>query len=155
MALLLLSEVCTELMKLNDKIVKLTLKFGIAVNIFTYICAGISYLFLNHLPFHFQQLNNKGIVILIIEIIVILIGYLIVLYYKVFTALTNELLGLIVIWPITGMTLILLRIENNFILLTIFILGGGSIFTSVLKMHQAKNIPGRNIFIMSKSEKIL
>lgn len=142
-------------MKLNDKTVKLTLKFGIVVNIFTYIYTGIFYLFLKQLPFHFQQLNNKGIIILIIEIIIILIGYLMVLYYKIFTTLTNGLLGLIVIWPIVGMTLMLLRIENNFILFTIFILGGGSIFTSVLKMCRTKNISGENIFIISKSEKIL
>ena len=154
MAILLLSEVCTESMKLNDKIIKLTLKFSIIVNILTYIYSGISFLFLKHLPFHFQQLNNKGIIILIIEIVIILIGYLMVLYYKVFTALTNELFGLIVIWPIAGVTLMLLRIENNFILFAIFILGGGSIFTSILKMWRTKNISGENVFITPKSEKI-
>jgi len=153
MAVLLLPEMRAELMKLDNKIIKLTLKAGIVVNILSYGYVMLSLVFSKRLPLYFHQFDDKTLLILIIEIVGIVIGYLMMIHYEVFTKAANEIFGLIFIWPIAGLTLMLLQIDKGFMLSALLFIGGGSILLSFLKFNRLKNIRQADILTSQKNER--
>jgi hypothetical protein len=142
-----------ELMKLDNKIIKVTLKAGIGVNILSYGYVMFSLVFLKKLPLYFHLFDDKTLLILIIEIVGIAIGYLMMIHYKVFTKAANEIFGLIFLWPIASLTLMLLQIDRGFMLSVLLFVGGGSILLSILKFSRLKNIRQGDILISQKNEK--
>jgi len=140
-------------MKLDNKIIKLTLKAGIVVNILSYGYVMLFLVFLKRLPLNFHRFDDGTMLILIIELVGIVIGYVMMIHYEVFTKAANEIFGLIFIWPIAGLTLMLLRIDKGFMLSALLFVGGGSILLSFLKFNRLKNILQGDILISQKNEK--
>lgn len=140
-------------MKLDNKIIRFALKAGIMVNALSYSYAMFSLLFLKKLPFYFHRFDDKTLLILIIEIVGMVICYLLMLHYKVFTKAVNDIFGLIFIWPISGLTLMLLQIDAGFMLSALLIVGGASILLSILKFKRLKHVPQGDILISQQNDR--